>query len=189
MKLSTFATFLSLSVALATVLDTRQQCNEDDCFRAVFGSGGFGQIIRAGEDCDDFLTTSVIWYPMFVAQSRCLSNTLTVYSSTTITSFTLTTSTLTIPCPSDVLPVPTDEPITSDEEKLWIRQALPTGTNWSTTTVFGPVPTYATQACVSQEYKSVCGCASITEDTVTYLGTVSFMPVYDEHWLIECRRL
>jgi len=179
MKLSTFATFLSLSVALAAVLDTRQQCNEDDCFRAVFGNGGFGQIIRAGEDCDDFLTTSVIWYPMFVSHSRCLSNTLTIYYSTTITSFTLTTSTLTTPCPSLVLPVPTEVPITTDEEKLWIRQALPTGTNWSTTTVFGPVPKYATQACASQEYKSVCGCASITEDTVTYLGTVSFMSVCD----------
>jgi hypothetical protein len=69
MKLSIFTTLLSLPLSLAAVLDTRQQCNEDNCYRAIWGEGGLARIIRAGQDCEDFLTTSIIWNPMFVASS------------------------------------------------------------------------------------------------------------------------
>lgn len=59
----------------------------------------------------------------------------------------------------------------AEEKRLWIRQVLPT--DWSTTTVYGPQPPYATQACDSEDYSSACSCAGITEGLVTYLGTVS----------------
>jgi hypothetical protein len=181
MKLSTLATFSSLSLGLAAVLDTRQECSEDDCYRAIWGNGGLPRIIQAGQDCEDFLTTSVIWNPMLIAHSTCQSTALTVYCSITITVLTRTTSTTTTSCPTTASPITTIEtplPTTSEENRLWIRQAQPT--DWSTTTEFGPVPPYATQACASQAYKSACGCASITENTVTYLGTVSFASVCAE---------
>jgi hypothetical protein len=181
MKLSTLATFSSLSLGFSVVLDTRQECSEDDCYRAIWGNGGLPRIIQAGQDCEDFLTTSVIWNPMLVVQLICQSITLTAHCSIAITVLTRTTSTTTTSCPATATPITTSEmppPITSEENRLWIRQAQPT--DWSTTTEFGPVPPYATQACASQAYKSACGCASITENTVTYLGTVSFASVRAE---------
>ncbi|RYN74919.1 hypothetical protein AA0117_g6786 [Alternaria alternata] len=66
MKFSTFATLISLSVVLAAVLDTRQECSQNDCYRAVWRDGGLPRMIQAGQDCQDFLTTSVIWNPMFI---------------------------------------------------------------------------------------------------------------------------
>lgn len=67
MKLSTFATLLALSTALAAVLEPRQQCSTSDaCYSAVFGDGSMSGVVRAVEDCEDFLTTSVIWHPMYV---------------------------------------------------------------------------------------------------------------------------
>lgn len=67
MKLSTFATPFALSTALAAVLEPRQQCSSSDaCYSAVFGGGDFLRVVQAVEDCEDFLTTSVIWHPMYV---------------------------------------------------------------------------------------------------------------------------
>ena len=77
MKFSTFATLTSLSVVLAAVLDTRQACFEDNCYRAVWRDGGLPRMIQAGQDCQDFLTTSVIWNPMFVAHKSYM-NSLTI---------------------------------------------------------------------------------------------------------------
>jgi hypothetical protein len=74
MNFSTFVTFTSLSVVLAAVLDTRQECLQDNCYRAVWGDGGLSRTIQAGQDCKDFLTTSVIWNPMFVAHESYLSS-------------------------------------------------------------------------------------------------------------------
>ncbi|KAB2109663.1 hypothetical protein AG0111_0g1868 [Alternaria gaisen] len=157
MKFSTFVTFISLSVVLATVLDTRQECFQDNCYRAVWSDGGLSRTIQAGQDCKDFLTTSVIWNPII-----------------TLTVITRTTSTTTTPCPPTLTPTTTSLislPTSSEENKLWIRQVQPT--DWSTTTVFGSQPSYATQDCNSQAYSSACRCANITTAVVTYLGTVS----------------
>ena len=66
MKLTTFSNFFNLSVVAATILDIRQQCSEDDCYRSVWGNGGLVRIVRAAQDCEDYLTTSVIWNPMYV---------------------------------------------------------------------------------------------------------------------------
>ncbi|RYO41176.1 hypothetical protein AA0111_g1096 [Alternaria arborescens] len=157
MKFSTFATLISLSVVFAAVLDTRQECSQNDCYRAVWRDGGLPRTIQAGQDCKDFLTTSVIWNPI-----------------TTLTVITRTTSTTTTPCLPTLTPTATSLialPTSSEENKLWIRQVQPT--DWSTTTVFGSQPSYATQDCNPQAYSSACECANITTAIVTYLGTVS----------------
>ncbi|KAA8623288.1 hypothetical protein Ptr902_04991 [Pyrenophora tritici-repentis] len=64
MKLTTFATLLNISVVSAITLNARQQCSEDDCYRSVWGDGGLARVVRAAQDCEDYLTTSVIWNPM-----------------------------------------------------------------------------------------------------------------------------
>jgi len=53
------------SIVIASALDPRQQqCNEDGCYRAVWGDGSVPRVVRAAEDCEDYLTTSIIWYPV-----------------------------------------------------------------------------------------------------------------------------
>lgn len=64
MKLPTFVTLFSLSTAVTAVLEARQQCSEDSCYRAVYGEGAFSRVVQGVQDCEDYLTTSVIWHPM-----------------------------------------------------------------------------------------------------------------------------
>ncbi|EOA91970.1 hypothetical protein ACJQWK_03474 [Exserohilum turcicum] len=58
MKLPTFVTLFSLSTAVTAVLEARQQCSEDSCYRAVYGEGAFSRVVQGVQDCEDYLTTS-----------------------------------------------------------------------------------------------------------------------------------
>lgn len=78
--------------------------------------------------------------------------------------------------PSEALPQST----VSQGKRLVMRQALPT--DFSTTTVFGPRPSYVTQACASGAYSSACLCANITTALVSYLGTVSKLVDVEGDW-------
>lgn len=71
MKLSTFGTLFALATASVAVPDVRQQqCSaEDACYSAVYGDGSFSHMVQAVRGCENFLTTSVFWYPMYVARS------------------------------------------------------------------------------------------------------------------------
>lgn len=64
MRLCTIIVALAFNIALATNLGLRQSCNEDNCFRAVWGDGNRREIIRAAKDCEKYLTTTVIVYPV-----------------------------------------------------------------------------------------------------------------------------
>jgi hypothetical protein len=76
MKLSTLTTLFALSTAsaaaaAAAVLDARQQCfSSDACYSAVFGDGSMSRVVQAVADCEDFLTTSVIWHPVYVKDAH-----------------------------------------------------------------------------------------------------------------------
>ncbi|EUC45858.1 hypothetical protein COCMIDRAFT_94368 [Bipolaris oryzae ATCC 44560] len=197
MKLSTFATLFALSTALAAVLEPRQQCSMSDaCYSAVFGDGSFSRVVQAVEDCEDFLTTSVIWHPMYVnaplGDVYLGTRTDHVYCSITLTVLSQTVSTTTSPCPPTVPVTPSEalpQSTVSQGKRLVVRQALPT--DFSTTTVFGPRPSYATQACNSGAYSSACSCANITTALVSYLGTVSKLVDVEGDWterkyVLEC---
>lgn len=71
MKLSTFITLCWPSLAAAVVLDVRQlQCSEDNCFLAVWGDESLPRLIEAVTDCQSYLTTTLIVYPMSVLLSK-----------------------------------------------------------------------------------------------------------------------
>ena len=191
MKLFTFVTLLCSPLAIGAHLGARQQdnCNRNNCYVAVWGSDPNLVPVRGVVACERHLTTTEIIYPMYVQNHWSVHSHAKSYNSVTSTFAEVTLTTTTTPCPtvpivptiaipSSVTPISTTSLASSSTlvggKRIKARQ-LPPSLSSSTTTTFGPVPTYVTGICDTGNYRSACLCKaefSITSASVTSISTV-----------------
>ncbi|KAH5603971.1 hypothetical protein HBI26_061260 [Parastagonospora nodorum] len=159
----------TFSLALAANLPVRQRdsCQHNDCYRAVWGNDPNLVPVLGVVSCERHLTTTELIYPLVT--STFAEVTLTTTTVSCITPSGLTSST----------PTPTSSSTTAglmyEAEGINALTVVPPTTS-ITTTIFGAVPTSATGACDTGNYRSACSCKSefgITSATITLLSTTS----------------
>ncbi|KAF2130382.1 hypothetical protein P153DRAFT_384659 [Dothidotthia symphoricarpi CBS 119687] len=184
MKFSTLIVLSGSSFAIATVLEARQRpCAEDNCWSAIWGTWPVpDQTLTAFSDCQKYMTTSVVVYPLttvFVLET----STLTAMPSCTATPGTSASPGSSLSLSSLPTYVTSTEPAISisfspgetpsampKNAIIEARQAV-TSRPSSTVTIYGPMPAYATPVCEGARYASACGCKQIVETVITLIST------------------
>ncbi|KAH5288928.1 hypothetical protein HBI29_039480 [Parastagonospora nodorum] len=158
---------LSLTRAANFPVRQRDSCQHNDCYRAVWGNDPNLVPVLGVVSCERHLTTTELIYPLVT--STFAEVTLTTTTVSCITPSGLTSST----------PTPTSSSTTAglmyEAEGINALTVVPPTTS-ITTTIFGAVPTSATGACDTGNYRSACSCKSefgITSATITLLSTTS----------------
>ncbi|KAH4039277.1 hypothetical protein HBI09_046240 [Parastagonospora nodorum] len=158
---------LSLTRAANLPVRQRDSCQHNDCYRAVWGNDPNLVPVLGVVSCERHLTTTELIYPLVT--STFAEVTLTTTTVSCITPSGLTSST----------PTPTSSSTTAglmyEAEGINALTVVPPTTS-ITTTIFGAVPTSATGACDTGNYRSACSCKSefgITSATITLLSTTS----------------
>ncbi|KAH4006323.1 hypothetical protein HBI38_121750 [Parastagonospora nodorum] len=158
---------LSLTRAANLPVRQRDSCQHNDCYRAVWGNDPNLVPVLGVVSCERHLTTTELIYPLVT--STFAEVTLTTTTVSCITQSGLTSST----------PTPTSSSTTTglmyEAEGINALTVVPPTTS-ITTTIFGAVPTSATGACDTGNYRSACSCKSefgITSATITLLSTTS----------------
>jgi hypothetical protein len=159
MKLS-FSVVLALPhIALGSILEERQACYQDNCLRAINGTRrGPNHPATGSSNCIEFMTTSVLVDPMYVAF---LPDQITANCKPSFTTATTTVrTTITDPCTTDggIFSTSSFSPDPS--------------------VIQGDIPFYATSACPSERYSSACSCLGVTSGTITTTSAVSCLFVF-----------
>ncbi|KAH4610530.1 hypothetical protein HBI31_037420 [Parastagonospora nodorum] len=158
---------LSLTRAANLPVRQRDSCQHNDCYRAVWGNDPNLVPVLGVVSCERHLTTTELIYPLVT--STFAEVTLTTTTVSCITQSGLTSSTPTPTSPS------TTTGLMYEAEGINALTVVPPTTS-ITTTIFGAVPTSATGACDTGNYRSACSCKSefgITSATITLLSTTS----------------
>ncbi|KAF2036702.1 hypothetical protein EK21DRAFT_83639 [Setomelanomma holmii] len=150
MKLPIFVAFLGPTLLTAARLGARQDnCNNNNCYRAVWGNDPNLVPGQAVVDCQHHLTTTEVIYPLVTS----------TFASVTFT-------TIVTPCPTAPISIP--EPTTTSTSSVLMigaqrnkgRQIAPPSPSFITSTVSGTIPAYATGggSCDARNYRSACLC-------------------------------
>ncbi|KAF1930046.1 uncharacterized protein M421DRAFT_91243 [Didymella exigua CBS 183.55] len=154
----------------AKLVSRQGTCSTDNCFRAVWGTDrGPDAPLSALRDCMSHLTTTIATYTYSVATITIVARTTAtavVSCSTTLPSKSSSTAS-SLPGFSFSTPSPTPAEIAG---KLKVRQNEVLST--STTTIIGPIPTYAGEPCSNSDvfYASACSCKNLTSSIINVNG-------------------
>ncbi|KAF9700196.1 hypothetical protein EKO04_001393 [Ascochyta lentis] len=177
MKLSTLIVLLNPVLAISANLIARQGlCPEDNCFRAVWGTNrGADHPLTALRDCMNRLTTTVAIFPITTITVVARRTTTAVVACST-TPASSTTSSLTSSAsslPGFTFPSPTARSTSTNNAAVRFKPRQNEASSSSTTTIVGPIPTYAGDNCPSSAlvYASICSCKGVTQNTLSKLST------------------
>ncbi|KAF2793880.1 hypothetical protein K505DRAFT_337428 [Melanomma pulvis-pyrius CBS 109.77] len=155
MKLSSFFALLFASLSIATILEERQDCNEDDCLRAVNGTRrGPSHPATGTSHCIDYLTTTVLVDPVITTTTETLHSTITSRP----------------PCPTSLTssdPTETPTPTPAPNRIRPKRRPVPQDVGNTLETTHGTIPFYATSACSNERYSSACSCLGVASAQIS----------------------